>query len=69
MRRTRNLKFRLTKSFDEQEDRAYMLSLTPGERFKMTFDVSRTAWAFSNNTHDADQRIQRDVGGVYRRGR
>ena len=41
---------------------------TPGFRIGIMWEITRDAWAFMGN-RDAEQRLQRDVANLVRRGR
>jgi hypothetical protein len=58
---------RLFQSHSEADDGGFMPG-TPAERLAEVWELTREAWLFLEPT-DAEQRLQRDVAVLVRRGR
>lgn len=50
----------------DPEDDSYVLSLTPGQRMEMVWQLTLQAWAFKEGL-DVEPRLRRDVVRVVRR--
>lgn len=59
---------RLFRSHAEADDGGYMPG-TPEERFAAVWELTRQVWAFAEGIDVAQQRLQRDVAVLIRRGR
>jgi len=59
---------RLFRSHQEADDGGFMPG-TPAERLAQVWELTRDAWLFLDPTFDAEQRLQRDIAVLVRRGR
>jgi hypothetical protein len=59
---------KLFRSHDEATDGGFMPG-SPAERLAQVWELTRDAWLFFDPTFDAEQRLQRDVAVLVRRGR
>lgn len=59
---------KLLRSDHEADDGGFMPG-SPAERLAQVWELTRDAWLFFDATFDAEQRLQRDVAVLVRRGR
>lgn len=59
---------RLFRSHQEAEDGGFMPG-SAAERLAQVWELTRDAWLFLDPSFDAEQRLQRDVAVLVRRGR
>jgi len=59
---------RLFRSNHEADDGGFMPG-TAADRLSQVWELTRDAWLFFDPTFDAEQRLQRDVAVLVRRGR
>jgi hypothetical protein len=59
---------KLFRSYHEADDDGFMPG-TPAERLSQVWELTRDAWLFFDPAFDAEQRLQRDVAVLVRRGR